>query len=181
MDSLAGQFLLASPRLVDPNFLKAVVLMIQHDADGALGLVLNRPLDVSVQDACDKVLETPCTLEGMIHQGGPCSGPLMVVHSDPSQAQIEVCRGAHFTTERHHIESLLQRADVRTRFFVGYAGWGSGQLEAEMETGSWIKSAATCDDVFDADAERLWSRLTMQVTLGRWVDPKLIPKDPKVN
>ena len=189
MKSLAGQLLLSSPRLVDPNFAKTVVLMVQHDGDGALGVVLNRALDVSVKDACSKVLETPCTLDGVIYHGGPCPGPLMVVHSDPSQAQIEVCRGAHFTTERHHIESLLQRTDIRHKFFIGYAGWAAGQLDAEMETGSWLTTPATADEVFDTDTDtdtdtdgaRHWTRLTTQVTVGRWVNPKMIPKDPKMN
>jgi putative transcriptional regulator len=80
MDSLRGQLLLASRRLADPNFFHAVVLMVQHGEDGALGLVINRPLEVTIKQACDDSLEMVCETEGILHQGGPCQGPLMVLH-----------------------------------------------------------------------------------------------------
>ena len=70
MASLQGQFLIASPKLLDPNFARSVVLMVQHGDEGALGLVVNRPLETSVEEVCEKVLETPCSTEGVLYQGG---------------------------------------------------------------------------------------------------------------
>ena len=165
---------------MDPNFVRTVVLMVQHDEKGALGLVLNRPLEVTIRQACEQALETPCAVEGMLHQGGPCEGPLMVVHEYEDKADATVAPGVFFTTEKGKIEWLLQNNERSIKFFVGYAGWGPGQLEAEVETGSWVSAAASPDRVFEGD-ERQWVTLMTEVTLGHPIDPKLIPEDPSVN
>lgn len=180
MESLAGQFLIASPRLVDPNFAKAVVLMVQHGDEGALGLVVNRPLETSVEEICEKVLETPCAAEGVLYQGGPCEGPLMVVHTHGSRSDIAVKDGVHFSTERDSIEWLLRYNEAPIKYFVGYSGWAAGQLENEMESGSWFTLPADEDQIFQA-GEELWSKLFAAATLGKWIDPARIPDDPSLN
>jgi putative transcriptional regulator len=136
--SFKGQLLLSSSRLVDPNFARAIVFMISHSDEGSLGLVLNRPLEMTVKEACEQVLETTCDVHGTLYQGGPCEGPLMVLHTPTAglSAEVEVVPGVCFTTDREKIESLLVDADVTAKYFVGYSGWGAGQLEAEIETGS---------------------------------------------
>src|SRR6266550_1901510 len=111
MNSLQGKILLASSRLMESNFVHTVILMVQHDENGALGLILNRPLEITVREACEKALETECEVDGMIHQGGPCEGPLMVMHPYEDASQLEVIDGVHFTAEREHIEGLLLRDD----------------------------------------------------------------------
>ena len=180
MKSLQGKLLIASSRLMDPNFVQAVILMVQHDENGALGLILNRPLKTSVKDACEEALEMPCEIEASLYQGGPCEGPLMVLHSVDTSGQIEVLDGVQFTTQREEIETLLSESGVQAKFFVGYSGWGAGQIEGEMESGSWLIADATTDIVFNDD-ERRWMKLLKQVTLGQWIDPKRIPEDPSVN
>ena len=180
MDSLAGQFLIASPRLVDPNFAKAVVLMVQHGEEGALGLIVNRPLETSVEEICEKVLETPCAAEGVLYQGGPCEGPLMVVHTHGSRSDIDVKDGVHFSTERDSIEWLLRYNEAPIKYFVGYSGWAAGQLENEMESGSWFTLPAEEEQIFQA-GEELWSKLFAAATLGKWIDPARIPDDPSMN
>src|SRR3712207_1277597 len=107
MQSLQGQFLVAAPKLRDPNFFKAVVLIVQHNDDGALGLIVNRPLDVTIEKAWEQVSELPCQAEGHLHQGGPCPGPLMVVHTDEFVSQIPVASDIHFSTEKDAIEKLV--------------------------------------------------------------------------
>ncbi len=184
MASLQGQLLLASGALVDPNFARAIVLMVQHGDEGALGLILNRPLEITVGRACEQVLEqkTPCAVEGMLHQGGPCEGPLMVLHTHETQSDIEVVPGVYFSTDRAKIEWLLEHNDGEIKFFVGYAGWGEGQLEGEIETGSWVASPASERKVFDnAEGAEQWSRLMAGATLGRWIDPDHMPEDPSMN
>ena len=182
MDSLQGQLLIASPRLVDPNFAKAVVLMVQHGEEGALGLVVNRPLETSVEEICEKVLETPCAAEGMLFQGGPCEGPLMVVHTHGVRSDIAVKEGIHFSTERESIEWLLRYNEAPIKYFVGYSGWAAGQLESEMESGSWFTLPAEDEQIFGAaDGEELWSKLFTAATLGKWIDPARIPDDPSMN
>jgi putative transcriptional regulator len=74
----------------------------------------------------------------------------------------------------------MDDAPESIRYFVGYAGWEQGQLEAELETGSWLVVSATAQHVF-GHSDKLWSDLTNQLTLGRWIDPKNIPPDPSVN
>src|ERR1700720_344277 len=87
--SFQGQLLLASSRLADPNFARAVVLMVSHGEEGSLGLVLNRPLEMTVKEACEQVLETTCEIDDALHQGGPCEGPLMVLHTQMPALQLE--------------------------------------------------------------------------------------------
>ncbi len=184
MDSFQGQFLIASPRLVDPNFAKTVVLMIQHGDEGALGLVVNRPLENSVEEVCEKVLEMKCSTEGVLYQGGPCEGPLMVVHTHDDRSDIKVKPGVHFSTERESLEWLLLNNESPIKFFVGYSGWAAFQLENEMEGGSWLMLPAQDEQIFYAgeeDGEELWSKLLATVTLGKWIDPDRIPDDPSLN
>lgn len=183
MKSLKGQFLLASPRLLDPNFARTVVLMVQHGDEGALGLIVNRPLDATVKQVCDQVLSCPCAVEGVLHQGGPCEGPLMVLHGQEEESDTEVVPGVYFTTERDKIESLMRAGEGLSKFFVGYAGWGAGQLEAEMETGSWVTTPADSGQIFtEGDGlENQWTRLLTRVNLSQYIDPDRIPDDPSVN
>jgi putative transcriptional regulator len=165
---------------VDPNFAHAIVLMVQHGDDGALGLIVNRPLDVTVAEALEQVLEGEESIEGSLHEGGPCEGPLMVVHCDPGASQIEVAEGIHFTAEKSQIEALVHNQANPIRFFVGYAGWSPGQLEKELEGGSWLLTEADQLRVFNA-SDKLWSRLVAELTLRPWVDPTRIPPDASVN
>ena len=192
MKSLQGQLLLASRRLADPNFFHAVVLMVQHGEEGALGLVINRPLDMTVQQACDDDLELTCQADGILHQGGPCQGPLMVLHADPKApiasgaiggagAHAEVFKGLYFTTERDELEWLLKQPQPTAKFFVGYAGWGPGQLESELESGSWLITGPTVQQVLHGGEDELWNKLITRVTLGGRIKTELIPDDPSVN
>ena len=180
MESLAGKFLIASPRLIDPNFAQSVVLMVQHGEEGALGLVINRPLDTSLEDVCEKILETPCSTDGVLFQGGPCEGPLMVVHTHNNRSDIEIQPGVHFSTERESLEWLLRYNEAPIRFFVGYSGWTAGQIESEIETGSWLIVPAAEEQIFKG-GDDLWSKLLTIATLGKWIDPSRIPDDPTLN
>ncbi len=180
MESLQGKLLIASHRLLDPNFVHTVILIVQHDGNGALGLVLNRELNTSIKEACEQALETACAMDGSLYQGGPCEGPLMVLHPYDTAGQVEVVAGVHFTTQRDQIEWLLAQSDAHAKFFVGYSGWGAGQLESEMDTGSWLTFDATSELIF-TDDEKRWLKLVKEITLGQWIDPKRIPEDPSVN
>lgn len=180
MDSTKGKFLIAGPTLLDPNFSRAVILMVQHDDKGALGVVVNRPLEVSVQQACEQVLGTGCEVAGFLHHGGPCEAMLMVVHTDEARGEAQVLPGLYFTTAKERVEELLESTGVEMKFFVGYSGWGPGQLEGEFESGSWVTTPASPERVF-GPVENLWARLTTESGLSKWVDPARIPDDPSVN
>lgn len=180
MKSLQGKLLIASSALQDPNFVQTIILMVQHDENGALGLVLNRALKTTVKEACEEAMELDCAVESCLYQGGPCEGPLMVLHTEELPGQFAVVEGVQFTTQRDEIEQLLHQPEVQAKYFVGYSGWGAGQLEGEMETGSWLTYQATRDIIFGEDENR-WMKIIKEVTLGQWIDPKRIPEDPSVN
>lgn len=169
--------------MLDPNFARSVVLLVQHDGDGAMGLVLNQPTELSVQKAWQQVREEPCTAEGMIHRGGPCEGPLMVLHTHEEASQIEVIDGVHFCADAEQVEWIVRQSEGLMKFCVGYAGWTAGQLEQELEMDSWEVLQADAESVFSDDA-RLWERLLRRAGLRKelpGVNPKIIPDDPSVN
>jgi len=181
-DVQKGDLLIASVSLVDPNFQRTVVLLCEHsDADGSYGLVLNRPIDV------------PAGLEdqlgfagGALFVGGPVrQDALQVLHrlGDHVPGGVEVIPGVwiggDFGIIRQGLESgEFSREDFR--FYLGYAGWGEGQLAREMETDSWLTVRATTDLVFLGDAHRQW--LAAVRARGR-VAPMLAnyPEDPRWN
>lgn len=183
MSSLEGHFLVASPLLLDPHFQRAVILILQHSSEGAMGLIINRPTKLTMMEAWQQVSQKPCGIEDFIYQGGPVEGPLMVLHTEQTVAQISVANGVHFVTEAQQIEWLVEQGSGPMRFFVGYAGWGPGQLENELAEGSWLVAQADKDEVFE-NAEGLWDELTRKLTkISHYpgIDPRRIPPDPSVN
>jgi putative transcriptional regulator len=180
MESMKGKLLIASSRLGDPNFARAVLLMIQHNEDGALGLILNRPLETTLREACEQSLGESCEIEDVLYQGGPCEGPLMVVHTNELAKDTDVLPGIFFTAEKSKIETLLNEPSQTARFFVGYAGWSAGQLESELEIDSWLIAPAEVQHIFRG-GENLWSKIMTQRMLGQEIDPATIPDDPSMN
>jgi putative transcriptional regulator len=183
MESLAGQFLLASPQLLDPNFVHGVILMIQHDDQGALGLVLNRPTSKLVCELWQQVGESPCESQRPVHLGGPVSGPLMALHTIENLAEIEIVPGLFFAAKKQNLDQLVRRDEDRCKVFIGHAGWGPGQLENELAQGAWRVTQATIPDVFD-DIEDLWQRLLRRaegIFLPELLKIKHIPQDPTMN
>jgi putative transcriptional regulator len=182
MQSLKGQLLVATPALKDPNFFRTVLMMVQHDENGALGLVLNRPLEMTLKAAWEEVSETPCFIDDPLHQGGPCEGPLMVLHTD-GDSQMQVADGLHFTTDRDAIEQLVSAGDGRMKFFVGYAGWTPGQLEREIEEGAWVIRPGDAAEVFSEDQEQWATLFKARSRPGGFlqIDPRIIPEDPSLN
>jgi putative transcriptional regulator len=170
MSSYAGSFLVARPTLRDPNFARAVVLLLAHGPEGAFGLVVNRAAKVE-------------GLPWPVFAGGPCPSPgLVMLHGHPDWAE-EQAGGSEENAVREVGEGIyvgnaacLEKAvgseegGLRFRVFTGYSGWGPGQLEGEMASGTWAVTPATADLLFDTPAEELWDRLA----------PPRIP-EPSVN
>lgn len=179
--SLGGQLLIAGSNLWDPNFRRAIVLVGQHDEDGAVGVVLNRPLDVTVHEAVPPLAELVTSREPLFI-GGPVQPEAAVVvadFEDPSRAEVVAFDTVGFLPPEVDRDTLgpIRRA----RVFAGYTGWGPGQLEVELERdGSWIVAPATVADVFDPEPGMLWDAVLRR--LGSAYDMlRLMPADPSLN
>jgi putative transcriptional regulator len=180
-ESLAGQLLLASPSLQDPNFARTVVLVGVHSQDGAMGVVLNRPSTITIGEAAPPLEEAVGELEPMF-VGGPVQPSSIVFLAeflDPSPAGLLVLGRIGFPAPDASIEELV-RTTARRRVFAGYAGWGPGQLDAEVESGDWIAHAAVPEDVFSDVPEDLWSSVLTRKG-GNYALIARMPLDPSVN
>ena len=180
-ESLAGQLLLASPTLLDPNFARTVVLIGLHSEDGAMGVVLNRPSSVTVGEAVPQLQETLGAAEP-VYVGGPVQPSSVVFLAefmDPSPAGLLVLGRIGFPAPDAGIEELAE-ATARRRVFAGHAGWGSGQLESELADGDWITDAAQPQDVFTDVPQELWSGVLTRKG-GSYALIARMPLDPSVN
>ncbi len=180
MESYVGKFLIAAPPLLDPNFVRSIVLIVRHDQDGAFGLIVNKPMSVTIGTALGEAIESARDVELPVYVGGPCQGPVFVLHGDPTVGGDEPVGGVFVTTDREAIEQLLRAEAEPFKLFASYSGWAAGQLEGELKEGSWSLLDATAEEVFGVD-EHLWPRLHTRVNLSKYVDPDRIPDDPTVN
>ncbi|MEE2707016.1 MAG: YqgE/AlgH family protein [Planctomycetota bacterium] len=182
MDSLKGHLLIAAPQLGDPNFVRTVILMIDHDENGAFGIVLNRPSGRTVKEVWDE-LDDSCECLESINIGGPVVGPLLALHTQEYLAEAEVLPGLYLTAERENLDELVRQDYSTFRLFSGYSGWGEGQLEGELEQGGWITLKAKKEYVFVWDDD-LWDRVGEEITQDvyrRGLKIKQFPTDPSLN
>jgi putative transcriptional regulator len=180
-ETLAGHLLLASPSLRDPNFERTVVLIGMHSDEGAMGVVLNRPSTVTIGDAAPQLEQAVGDTEP-VFVGGPVQPSSIVFLAeflDPSPAGVMVLGRIGFPAPDADIEELSEATD-RVRVFAGFAGWGEGQLEAEIEQGDWIAQTALPEDVFTEVPEQLWSRVLTRKG-GSYALVARMPPDPSVN
>ena len=179
MRSLRGQLLVAGPGLDDPNFRRTVVLVGEHGDDGAMGVVLNRPTAVTVADAVPPLADLVDGAE-LVHVGGPVHPQAVVVLADYLDA-VDDAVIASVAFLPGEIEDASGVGPVRAlRVFAGYAGWSAGQLEDEVEEGSWLVLPAHTDDVFTDTPERLWSDVLRREG-GALAVLANLPDDPSVN
>ena len=182
MESLRGQLLIAAPSLEDPNFARTVVVVGEHTPEGALGVVLNRPSDTAVAEAVPD-LAALVDDDDVVHVGGPvqASAVLVLAEFAPQAAG----RGQMVLED---VGFLAVEDDppaasdgwLRARVFAGYAGWGPGQLESELEREDWIVEPCRTDDVFASAPDRLWSHV-LERKGGRYRLVARMPVDPSVN
>ena len=180
MQSLKGQLLVAGPALVDPNFRRTVVLVGEHSEEGALGVVLNRASETTVGEAVPELSGLVDGLEN-VHVGGPVQRSAIVVLADfvePDQAGALVLDSVGFLPAEIDPDEIGELR--RARVFAGYAGWGPGQLEEELEEGSWIVEPALPEDVFTGEPDELWSDVLRRKG-GPYEVLSLMPPDPSLN
>ena len=180
MDTLQGQLLIASPGLLDPNFRRTVVLVTEHNEEGAAGLVLNRPSPTEVSEVVP--LLEPLVDDGeQVWVGGPVQPNAVLVLGeflDPDDAAVPLFGSLGFPSLDEPDEVVPMT--TRRRVFAGYAGWGSGQLEDELAREDWIVEPALPDDAFTEAPEELW-RDVLRRKGGIYELVARMPEDPSVN
>jgi putative transcriptional regulator len=182
---LQSHLLIATPQLAEP-FSRSVVLLVRHNEDGALGLILNRRTDAGFKETWNKISEVPCQRDSSIFLGGPCEGPLVALHTHEFLLEIEVMPGLYFSAGKEKLETLAAQSDEQSphvKFFAGYSGWAAGQLESEIKRGSWSVMPATLEHVF-AHEDELWLRASRFVADTAWrarLGIKHKPPDLRVN
>jgi putative transcriptional regulator len=173
--------LVAAPGLLDPSFRRSVVLIGEHGDEGAMGVVLNRRSEVTVDEAVPALAEV-VDGEELVHVGGPVQPQAIVVlgeFDDPERAGVLVFGAVGFLPgEIDDSDELGELA--RARVFAGYAGWGPGQLESELAESSWIVEPAQPGDVFTGDPDALWSSVLRRKG-GPFALLSTMPLDPSLN
>jgi putative transcriptional regulator len=178
---MAGQLLLAAPSLQDPNFARSVVLIGVHTEEGAVGVVLNRPSAATVGYAVPQLGDAVGECE-QVFVGGPVQPSSVVFLAeflDPAAAGVLVLGRIGFPAPDADIEELAT-VTSRRRVFAGHAGWGPGQLDAELESGDWIVEHAEPRDVFTDVPAELWSEVLTRKG-GSYALVARMPEDPSVN
>ena len=155
-----GRFLVASRSLLDPNFDRTVVFLLDYNENGALGVIINRPTQVKLGEMVEDmegVQERPET----VGVGGPVAHwqlVLLIRSATDLEGAERVIEDVHFTASRLVLEKVLE-SESEFRIYAGYAGWSAGQLEHEIDRGSWHVLPGDPDMVFDPVPQELWREL----------------------
>lgn len=164
-DYLNSQFLIAMPAMGDPNFSQSVTLICEHNEDGALGLVVNRPLQLTLGDMLAHMKIQPTNLEvgeQPVLMGGPVQTERgFVLHGPPGDwdATMEVDEDLYITSSRDILEAMAEgRGPEHAMVALGYAGWGAGQLEAELKENAWLNTPADQSILFETPINERWSK-----------------------
>jgi putative transcriptional regulator len=180
-NNLRGQLLVASPTLVDPNFLRTVVLITEHTDDGAMGIVLNRPSTATVEEAAPE-LEPLVVPEEDVFIGGPVQPTAIVVVAEFERADdagVPIFSTVGFVAAGSE-PAAVEASSSRARVFAGFAGWAPGQLEGELERDDWFLEPARVADVFTPEPEDLWSTV-LDRKGGEYALVARMPLDPTLN
>lgn len=191
VDSLKGRLLVAAPELVDPNFHRTVVLMLEHNEDGALGVVLNRPSETSLTEILPDWQEA-ASEPGTVFVGGPVQQTVAIC-----LARAVAGSGSDVRPGGVDFEPVIPEFGIGTvdlagdaldadsafadlRVYAGYAGWAPGQLEGELEVGGWYVVEAKPEDAFSRAPSRLWSDVLARQK-GSLALVASFPPDPSMN
>jgi putative transcriptional regulator len=179
--SLKGRLLVANPAMGDDNFVRTVVLVVEHNDEGAMGIVLNREADTGLDEAVPDLVGVP-GIEDTMHVGGPVQPQTVILvaeFTDPDSDTPLVVGSVGVVGAETDLDEL-PAAIIRGRAFAGYAGWGPGQLEEELEQEAWFTVAPLPDDLLADEPDELWSAVLSRK--GGWhrVVARM-PADPSLN
>src|SRR3954447_19268323 len=126
MNSLKGHLLIATPQLLAPIFSRSVILMLEHNEEGAMGVILNQPINTTVTDLSGKIFEDGFEWDKPLHLGGPVPGPLMVLHTSEEMADQVILPGICHTLEASRVQEIIRQRPERSLIIANYSGWGPG-------------------------------------------------------
>jgi putative transcriptional regulator len=173
-----GSLLIAAPQLLDPNFRRTVVLIADHNDEGSMGVILNRPSGMTVADAAPD-LESYVASDTPIFAGGPVQPTSGVILAEVTEAGDPVFEDIVLVPDLGELADVVDSAG-RIRVFAGYAGWGPGQLDGELEREDWIVEPARPSDVFNEVPEALWGEV-LERKGGQYALLARMPDDPSLN
>jgi putative transcriptional regulator len=158
-----GVLLYSTPGLRDPNFAQTVVLLLEHNSKGSMGVVLNKPTRRHLEDVLDLAVGTGGP-DVPVFWGGPVQPEAMIAlvrSSWPGPRARTVVRDVQLTSDLADIKQVLAEPNgrLRVRVFTGYSGWGRGQLAAEVRAGGWVVEPAEATTVFSPEPSRMWERV----------------------
>lgn len=184
MTGLVGRLLVATPLLTDPNFRRTVVLMLDHNDEGALGIVVNRPMDVDVSSVLP-AWQPYTTAPGRLFQGGPVAlesalGVVAVPGDDSEPLGVKRIIGSLGLVDLDAPPEIIAGDVSGLRIFAGYAGWGEGQLEREVGEGAWYVVDAEARDPFTDAPQALWGQV-LRRQRGDLALVSTYPDDPALN
>ncbi len=184
MTGLVGRLLVATPVLKDPNFRRSVVLLLDHSDQGALGIVVNRPLGVDVS-AVLPAWQPYATAPGRLFQGGPVAldsalGVVAVPGAEADPIGVRRIVGSLGLVDLDLPPEEVTGAVAGLRIFAGYSGWGEGQLESEIAEGAWYIVDAEARDAFSDAPESLWGQV-LRRQRGDLALVSTFPDDPTLN
>jgi len=167
-----GMFLVADRRLMDPNFRETVVLLIRYGPDGAMGLVINRPLKVKLSTVLPDIKELERRKE-TLYLGGPVEPTrilLLVKLVSLSEASMPVFDDVYLSSSQEVLQRLIKKPvkEEMFRIYAGYAGWAPKQLESEYNRGHWHVLKADTETLFDKKSSEIWQELINRATV-QWV------------
>ncbi len=183
MTSLKGHLLVASPGLLDPNFSRTILLIFEHNNQGAAGVIVNRPTAATITDISEQVFSEQFDWDKPLNLGGPVLGPLLVLHESESLSDQEVISGLFSTIDATKVQVLLRQRVEPSLVIANYAGWGPGQLEAEIKEGAWLLTPATIDSVFHSQDES-WGATIKDIEakqIPKILGIREVPENPSLN
>ncbi len=177
-----GSLLISEPFLPDPNFKRKVVLLCEHNTEGTVGFILDNPLEVSIQEAIPDFPE----FDAKLFIGGPVqTDTLHFIHDvgDMLEGSTKVLDGVYWGGNFEALKILIDTGQVTPanfRFFLGYSGWGAGQLRHELRDKSWIVTEGSREQIFKEKPDDLWKKVLRN--MGKeYAIVSNFPEDPSLN
>lgn len=163
-NSLAPSFLVAVPQMLDPNFSQSVVYLISHGSEGAFGLIINRPAPISLEEVAEELglkrkLKTPIFFGGPVERN---RGFVLHGREDLLASSERVEQGVYLSGSPETLKVLVESGDP-FKFFLGYSGWGAGQLEEEIAHGSWLVLPSNPRMILTPKVEHLWDQVLREM------------------